>query len=477
MGLETVRKIGGDHFFGSRFVTPGLRQIGGNGLKKTEFPLQTNLAQELTSFPTATFNLTIPARIIPKIEVNLPPHGTSAADFLKVTLNGKPGCVVMLDNGKEFRLPDLKDRPTQLSAILDHHLAPQDVLPENKGSDGKLLVGAELVLTRKDELINIFDYCGKENIPVLVAPHGDPYDPDSAIFQYLVAKIANGSIGKGKTPAIYEQLAQYAKVTDYYTFPFSSTPEFTLKGLIEGLAITHKGQDLVRGTNELLDFVVENNLNPNEYAPFVSSIIKYSIDNPDSLVAKCSGSKRERLIQTRNAWAKAFSDNVVAEIDLQTQKGVEKFKVVFVDSSNAKEIDDIYCSELERFIVIKPIKDSDGKVTQYWVVARPTNYIDGNGIKKSESPLSFVKEKPDWPWAQGYIENIVTRLQVYEMKKGRNPKVWARWPYYATATQGPLPVELSNVDYGKEIIEALKHVPTQDELNRLNSFQTEKVRA
>jgi len=366
-----------------------------------------------------------------------------AADNLKFCGAVVGSTEVRVDALAEVRAADF-EAGKQVVVALDHHNPVPD---EARGK-----VGAELVLHYKDQLIGLKNQALQNGYEVLAVSHNAPYDPDAMISQWLIKEIVRGNIGEGRVEEVYANLAQYAKITDFYQFVFSPDQHLTLRGVCDGLAKLYgdKPELLALRSDDILNWVKENKLDPNDYQGFRDHLAqlrrgRYAFGSIEQLIQTCIHKKEDALARAREL----YDASETFEITLADNSGSPiRTKVVLIDSLEArkyfKEIDDVAYSQDGLPVVI--IKESpDG---QWWVCMRPTNHNTEEGAQSD--PILQTQDEPTFAFAPataGFHEQVVRRLP------GEAGKNWAIWPYNGTA-------QVSNdgryaTVSGREIAEAL----------------------
>ena len=383
---------------------------------------------------------------VPGLEIDpvrLPKHGTS----FEAMLDGLPPktLLFMTDNGKMFHIPSQAyggstDTGGWVGFGLDHHVGP-DMMPlKFKG-----LVSSQLVL-HPDIRNSIIDYANiyvkqRGYNPVIIG-HGSPLDPDAVISAKEIRDILLGKIGKGDVPDIYKKLADYANVTDFYKFPFGNKPEYTLRGILDGLFETYKDQPdvLAKKCDDVLNWVIENKLDPNKYDDFAKRVSEGTV--PEFI---------DEGIKGRQNSTKLVNDALVntSEIEVRNEKGeLIPLKVVVIDDSKVpgKAIDDRFYNQKDQYLIIKK---TDG---QWWVSVRPSEYSLGDGVNRTDPKFDFTKE-------------IVSRLPKFN---------WAKWPYSATMIEDPRVTKesLMNAFHASSIPEKVSDIEVNDQVRKFREEGT-----
>lgn len=388
----------------------------------------------------------------------LPIHGTDAATFAKTfgaQYQGKH-LIIAADNLKFFGLmsgdattlggvqPFEQVRTTMESGApivimaFDHH----NVLPQEE----KGLVGAELVLKHQAVIASAVNHAIMNGYSITVVAHSIPFDPDSMISQFLIKEIISG---RALSQGVHGKLVQYARTTDYYTFPFGGEQQLTLRGISDGLGMLNMSSPklLAERSDRILRWLVDTSVDPGDpkaFGEFIRSVSDaplHSEGSVERLVQQCVAAKLEALETAKRlvSFAQAY------EVTLNTvgnsgEMVPVRYRALLVDNRGRafKEIDDVLYSPDQRpTIIVK--QDANGK---WWVSMRPVKYNTGEGF--ASDPLLYSVEMPG-NHVRGFLEQIVEKLVAF-LPEGMWPTTW---PFSAVAQQAPIKIE------GHRIIEAL----------------------
>ncbi|MDP3710174.1 MAG: AAA family ATPase [bacterium] len=201
--------------------------------------------------------------------------------------------------------------------------------------------------------------------PITTIEIHSPFDLDCVIAQYIFKKIIYDRLGFNEVvlPA-YHRLAHYANCYDRFILPYLPNPEYSLKGIMEGLACVWREEPdrFIYGMDRVLEYVIMLGIDPSlcSFLATVKDTLGGKVLAPDHSVMDIlrSGVSMKNILRNRLLYSPDWKNRQEEIITLTTKSGAKGFTLVSLETNDPEGVyEQIYGQNKDPRIVFLWNKD------------------------------------------------------------------------------------------------------------------------